>query len=146
MKRSLCLAAIFVSLYLYVGAAWSQSGTPRLKETIPLPGVEGRIDHLDFDAAGERLFVCALGNNSLEVVDLRQNKRVHSITGLGSPQGVVYLPGRNRIFVANDKGGVCKFYDGESYQPVGELSLGDDADNVRYDGKYILDAFFGVCQ
>jgi len=24
-----------------------------LKQTIPLPGVEGRIDHFDFDAAGE---------------------------------------------------------------------------------------------
>ena len=100
-----------------------------------MPGVEGRIDHMDFDAAGERLFVCALGNNSLEVIDRRQNKRVHSITGLGSPQGVVYLPGLDRIFVANDKGGVCKFYDGKSYQLVGELNLGDDADNVRYDAS-----------
>jgi len=33
----------------------------QLKQTIPLPGVEGRIDHFDFDAAGERLFVCAPG-------------------------------------------------------------------------------------
>ena len=41
-----------------------------LKQTIPLPGVEGRIDHFDFDSAGERLFVCALGNGTLEVIDL----------------------------------------------------------------------------
>src|SRR6266478_4537463 len=37
------------------------------------------------------------------------------------------------IFVANDKGGVCKTYDGKSFQAVGELDFKDDADNVRYD-------------
>jgi glutamine cyclotransferase len=88
---------------------------------------------MDFDAAGQRLFVCALGNNTLEIIDLRRNERVHSITGLGSPQGVAYIPEINRIFVANDRGGICNLYNGESYQPVGEIDLKDDADNVRYD-------------
>jgi DNA-binding beta-propeller fold protein YncE len=82
----------------------------KLKQTIPLPGVEGRIDHFAFDPAGERLFVCALGNNSVEVLDLRKGDRVHSITGLGAPQGVAYVPDVNRLFVANDKGGICKIY------------------------------------
>lgn len=97
--------------------------------------MEGRIDHMDVDATGQRLFVCALGNNTLEVIDLKKNQRAHSIIGLGSPQGVAYIPDLNRIFVANDKGGLCKFYDGKSYQPVGDLNLGDDADNVRYDAS-----------
>jgi DNA-binding beta-propeller fold protein YncE len=105
----------------------------RLKQTIQLAGVEGRIDHFDFDTARERLFVCALGNNSAEVLDLRKGERIHSITGLGSPQGIAYIPELNRIFVANDKGGICKIYDGKSFQPVGELSFKDDADNIRYD-------------
>jgi DNA-binding beta-propeller fold protein YncE len=104
-----------------------------LKQTIALPGVEGRIDHLAFDAAGERLFVCSLGNNTVEVLDLRKGDRVHSITGLGTPQGVSYLAELDRIFVANDKGGICKIYDGKSFQPVGEFDFKDDADNVRYD-------------
>jgi DNA-binding beta-propeller fold protein YncE len=104
-----------------------------LKQTIALPGVEGRIDHLAIDSAGERLFVCALGNNTVEVLDLRKGERRRSITGLGAPQGVTYLPELDRIFVANDKGGICKIYDGKSFQTVGELDLKDDADNVRYD-------------
>jgi DNA-binding beta-propeller fold protein YncE len=104
-----------------------------LKQTIALPGVEGRIDHLAIDAAGERLFVCALGNNTVEVLDLRKGERLRSITGLGAPQGVTYLPELDRIFVANDKEGICKIYDGKSFQTVGELDLKDDADNVRYD-------------
>ena len=112
----------------------AQAGTPlKLKTTVALQGVEGRIDHFAFDAAGERLFVCALGNNTVEVIDLRSSQRVHSITGLGAPQGVAYIPELNRLFVANDKGGICKIYDGKSFQVVGELDLKDDADNVRYD-------------
>ena len=105
----------------------------RLKQTIALPGVEGRIDHFAFDPAGERLFVCALENNSVEVVDLQRHERTHSITGLGSPQGIAYIPGLDRLFVANDKNGVCKIFDGKSFQQLKELSLKDDADNVRYD-------------
>ena len=105
----------------------------QLKQTIPLPGVEGRIDHFAFDAAAARLFVCALGNNTVEVLDLRKGERIHSITGLGAPQGVAYIPESDRIFVANDNGGVCKIYDGKSFQQIGELNFKDDADNVRYD-------------
>ena len=79
------------------------------------------------------LFVCALGNNTVEVLDLRKGERIHSITGLDAPQGVAYVPEFDRIFVANDKGGICKIYDGKSFQVVGELNFEDDADNVRYD-------------
>jgi DNA-binding beta-propeller fold protein YncE len=112
----------------------AQSAVPlKLKQTIPLSGVEGRIDHFGFDAAGERLFVCALGNNTVEVLDLHKGQRIHSITGLGAPQGIAYIHELDRIFVANDKGGICKIYDGKSFQPVGELNFKDDADNIRYD-------------
>jgi DNA-binding beta-propeller fold protein YncE len=104
-----------------------------LKQTIPLSGVEGRIDHFAFDSAGERLFVCALGNNTVEVVDMRKGERLRSITGLGAPQGVAYVPELDRVFVANDKDGVCRIYDGKSFQAVSELNFEDDADNVRYD-------------
>jgi YVTN family beta-propeller protein len=112
----------------------AESGPPlKLRTTIVLHGVEGRIDHFAFDPAGERLFVCALGNNTVEVIDLRSSQRIHSIAGLGSPQGIAYIPESDRLFVANDKGGMCNIYDGKSLQPVGQLSLKDDADNVRYD-------------
>ena len=105
----------------------------QLKRTIPLSGVVGRIDHFAFDPVGDRLFVCALGNNTVEVVDLGKGERSRSITGLGAPQGAAYLPELGRLFVANDKGGICKIYGGRSFEAVGELNLSNDADNVRYD-------------
>jgi len=39
--------------------------------TIDLPRVEGRIDHLALDRAAQRLYVAALGNNTVEVLDLK---------------------------------------------------------------------------
>ena len=91
----------------------AQDRTPlQLKQTIALAGVEGRIDHFALDSAGDRLFVCALGNNTVEVLDLRNGQRIHSITGLGAPQGIAYIPELDRLFVANDKGGICKIIPG----------------------------------
>ena len=43
-------------------------------QTIPLDGVEGRIDHFGLDAKRKRLFVSALGNDTVEVVDLAAGK------------------------------------------------------------------------
>lgn len=111
----------------------AQNPSLKLRQTIPLPRVEGRIDHFGLDRTGERLFVCALGNNSVEILDLLKGERVHSINGLGAPQGVGYVPTADRIFVANDQGGICKIYDGKSFTELAVVNLRDDADNVRYD-------------
>jgi DNA-binding beta-propeller fold protein YncE len=131
--NALLRSATVVAFGLCISFAHAEEKAFKLKQTITLPGVEGRIDHLALDSSGERLFVCALGNNTLEVLDLRKGERIHSITGLGAPQGIAYIPEFNRLFVANDKGGICKIYDGKSFQEVGQLDFKDDADNVRYD-------------
>ena len=131
--KHLALTIVLVIVAHHLVAAEPETAGLELKQTIPLPGVEGRIDHLDLDAAGERLFVCALGNNTAEVLDLRKSERIHSISGLGAPQGLAYIAELNRLFIANDKGGLCNFYDAKSWQLTGTVDFQDDADNVRYD-------------
>src|SRR5689334_20757187 len=84
----------------------AQSGNGlRMVQTIALPGVEGRIDHMAVDLKDERLFVAALGNNTVEVVDLRAGKRVRSIPGFHEPQGVGFAPEFNKLFIANARTG-----------------------------------------
>src|SRR4051812_43624998 len=91
-----------VLLMMFLSSLLSQSSPPlKLIQTIPLSGVEGRIDHLTVDLKGQRLFVAALGNNTLEVVDLAKGTRERSITGLDEPQGVAFSPDLNRVFVAS---------------------------------------------
>ncbi len=104
----------------------------RLVQTIALPGVVRRIDHMAVDLGGQRLFVAALGNGSLEVVDLRAGKRIRSIPGLTEPQGLGYFPEVHKIIVATGGGSVAA-YDDRTLNVVARLDGLPDADNVRYD-------------
>ncbi len=114
-------------------AATSSNPAPMvLTGTIPLPGVQGRIDHMSIDPHNGLLFVSALGNDSEEVVDLSAGIRVHTITGIPRPQGVIYAPEANKLFVASDEGKLY-IYDGASYALLATLDFGDDVDNLRYD-------------
>jgi YVTN family beta-propeller protein len=105
----------------------------KLVQTISLPGVEGRIDHFALDAKGKRLFVAALGNNTVEVVDLAAGKVIQRIKNLQAPQGIGFAPDFNVLAVANDKDGSVRLFDAASLQPNHVIDLKDDADNVRYD-------------
>lgn len=131
--RVTCVVGLGVATIPFLAIAETAVPEIQLTQTIPVPGIEGRIDHLDFDRVGERLFVCALGNNTVEVIDLKKGERVHSIAGLGAPQDVLYIPGLDRLVVANDQGGMVKIFDAKSFRLLGQVSFDDDADNVRYD-------------
>jgi len=56
------------------------------EKSISLPDIEGRIDHMAVDVPGSRLFVAALGNNTVEVIGLISGERVHTIQGLKEPR------------------------------------------------------------
>jgi YVTN family beta-propeller protein len=105
----------------------------RQTQSIPLPSVEGRIDHMAIDLQGGRLFVAALGNNTVEVIDLKTSKRTDEIQGLEEPQGVAYVPEDNKLLVSNGNGDSLDIYDGQSLKLLNQVVLGDDPDNVRYD-------------
>ena len=107
----------------------------KLVAAIPLPGVGGRIDHLAYDSGRHVLYIAALGNNTVEVADVRSNKVIHTIKGLAEPQGIQYIPGSDVIFVANGGNGVCNVFNAGSYGQAGSVKLAGDADNLRY-GAY----------
>jgi YVTN family beta-propeller protein len=125
---------LILALLFFAASAWGQATQPlRLEKTIELPEVQGRIDHMSVDVKGERLFVSALGNNTVEVIDTKAGKRVKTINGLQEPQGVLYVPATDRLYVANSKDGTVRLFDGRSYALLKTLDYGDDADNLRYD-------------
>ena len=122
--------------FLFAAKANSQGATPlQLVQTIQMPGVEGRIDHMAIDTKGQRLFVAALGNNSLEVLDLRAGKRIYRIQDFKEPQGVIYLPESKSLLVTNGGDGSCKVFDGSSFRLIKTVKFSEDADNVRYESR-----------
>jgi hypothetical protein len=123
-------------LLVVLGAIPARAEDPgplRLEKEIPLPGVEGRIDHISVDEARQRLFVAALGNGSVEIVDLRKGERTAEIKGLEEPQGLYYDSKTDRLFVATGGDGKLRVYEGKSLVLQETQEFGEDADNVRYD-------------
>jgi len=114
-----------------------------LERRIEMPAVRGRIDHVGVDLESRRLFVAALGSDSLEVVDLREGKRVSTITGLHEPQGVLYLGNLKRLLVANGAGGGVQAFNDAKAPLIGSQASRDDADNLRED-PFTGDVYVGA--
>jgi len=129
----LALGVLLLGCSAHADKAGEESALLRQVQVIPLDGVEGRIDHFALDPKTQRLFIAALGNNTVEVIDLAAGKAIHHIKGLAAPQGIAFAPYSNRLAIANDKDGSVRLYDGVSLQPLAAIDLKDDADNVRYD-------------
>src|SRR5215467_5979782 len=104
MNRSSHIWLAAIVLIGYTAIAPSQEGGKqplKLVQTISLPNVKGRLDHLDVDLKGRRLFLAALENGSFEVVDLRAGKWERSIPGFKKPQGAVFVPELDKLFLAS---------------------------------------------
>jgi WD40 repeat protein len=122
-------------LFIACGPATSAQDKPvplALKTAILLPGVTGRIDHLAMAGKDSLVFIAALGNNSVEVVDLGSGKRTASITGIEEPQGIVFIPEDRSVLVSSGGTGACNFYDVADRSLKRSIQLDGDADNIRY--------------
>ena len=111
-----CLNAIVMvlGLCLFLAMAQSQQAPQPLKlvQKIPLPAVKGRIDHISVDLQGKRLFLAALGNGTMEVIDLASAKPLHTITGFKDAQGALFVPQSNLIFISDGELNLVNVYDG----------------------------------
>src|SRR6266404_6753193 len=140
MKSLKCVTLFLLIMALLLPLVATPSGaqtteTPilNLEAKILLREVKGRIDHMALDPLRNRLFVAELENNSVGIVDLKERKLVHVITGLVEPQGVAYEPSSDTLYVANGGDGSVRLFRGTDYAEIGRIDLGDDADNVRID-------------
>ena len=136
-------AAIIAGLFCWLAAfptqGWAQTGPAKEYLSplgiVSLDGVEGRLDHLAADAARQRLFVAALENHSVEVVDLAKRVRADRITGILEPQGLAFIPEAGRLIVACRGDGLCRSFDAQTLEEGPWIDLGHNADNVRFDSE-----------
>jgi len=129
----MCEMSLLLGL-LSAGSSMGQEIGPLvLEQEIALPGVEGRIDHFSVDVPGQRLFIAALENGSVEILDTGQGERIAEIKGLKEPQGVYCESKTGRLYVATGGDGKLRIYDDKSLIVRETLEFGNDTDNVRYD-------------
>src|SRR6266852_6233270 len=99
--------------YAQTGSSQESAKQPlRLVQTISIPNVKGRLDHMDMDVKSKRLFVAGLENGTFEVVDLEAGKWVRSIPGFKKQQGALVVPEFNKVFLASGDDGMVRVFPG----------------------------------
>lgn len=137
MRKPLLLSAAATGALLLAAVTMNAQYKEALKlvQTIPLPNVKGRIDHMDVDVKGKRLFVAGLENDSVEVVDLQAGKCVKSIPGFQKPQGIAYVESVNKVFVASGGDGMLCVFRGDTLELLDSIKLDLGANRVAYDAR-----------
>ena len=105
----------------------------RLVQTISLPNVKGRLDHMDVDVEGKRLFVAGLENGTFEMVDLQAGKWARSIPGFRKPQGALIVPELNKLFLASGDDGMLRVFRGDTLELLDSIHLELGPNRVVYE-------------
>jgi hypothetical protein len=137
---AVCCLAMVAGLVMRASAQEKQA--LKLVQTIPLPEVRGRLDHMGVDLEKKRLFIAASGNNTLEVLDLTAGKVTKTITGFKDTQDALFLGGNfNKLYVSSLDGHV-RVFQGESFWLVQDFKIEPDANRLFYDPATNL-VYFG---
>ena len=132
MKRSVGVCVSMILLFALRAQSQGIDEPLKLVQTIPLPGLhDGDFDHFMLDLPGQRLFLTAEENAAVEVIDLRTNKVVHTITGLNTPHSMAYNPDSKKLFIVDEDR--VDIYDGTSFKPLGKIPMKAHADASIYD-------------
>jgi hypothetical protein len=101
MKQLLILCCLGLLAVPFIPAYGQDKPILRLVQTIPLSGVNGRLDYMAVDLEKKRLFVAAVTNGTLEVLDLGARKVINSIPGIKDAQDAFFLGGQfNKLYRA----------------------------------------------
>src|SRR6202049_3457994 len=134
MKRFLMIcAAMLTQISVTALAMPCEKERLHLAQTFPMPNVKGRIDHMDVDVKGKRLFVAGLENGSMEVVDLGAGEWSKSVPGFKKTQGVAYVPSLNKVFVASGDDAMLRVFRGDSLKLLDAVKLDLGPNRVVYD-------------
>jgi len=127
--------AVVLCLPVYTLAA-SREGEKqalRLIRTISIPNVKGRLDHMDVEVRGKRLFVAGLENGTFEVADLKTGQWMRSISGFKKPQGALYIAEFNKLFLASGDDGMVRVFRGDTLQLADSIQFEPGPNRIVYE-------------
>jgi DNA-binding beta-propeller fold protein YncE len=136
MNRISKIWLVAATFLIASGVTFSQEGGKqplRLVQTISLPNVKGRLDHMDVDVKGKRLFVAGLENGTFEIVDLQAGKWLRSLPGFEKPQGALFVPELNKLFLASGDDGMLRVFRGDTLQLLDSIHLEPGPNRVVYE-------------
>jgi len=125
----------FLALFLIAISPHAQADQPlRLIKTVFLPGYVGDFEHFAADLKGNRLFLIAEDHKTVEVLDIRTGRRIHTIAGFGQPHAIEYLAGPNSLVVTegDEESGAVDLVSGSTYKILDKIKLHPDVDGGVY--------------
>jgi hypothetical protein len=111
MSTARCRLFVF-GLALASAAPLAAGAAFTVEVKIPLGNIVGRIDHLAYDSARQRLYVAELGNDSVGIVDLKERRLLRTVAGFKEPQGIGYEASTDTVYVANGGDGSLRLFRG----------------------------------
>jgi DNA-binding beta-propeller fold protein YncE len=124
------LAICLMVLVIFAVKTNAQEKLPlKLVATTPMPGFTGDLDHFGLDLKGNRLFLAAEDQKTVEVFNLQTGERVHSIEGFGHPLTMAYLTESDRLIVTNGDTDDVALVDCREYKIINTLKLGKGVDH-----------------
>jgi DNA-binding beta-propeller fold protein YncE len=128
------IAVVLSTLACGLISATQKTSALKLVHKISLPALhDGDFDHFGKDLKGNRLFLTAEANGTVEVFDARSNKLIHTIKGLKSPHAILYRDDVDKLFVVDGDASEIKVYNATTYDLLGHIALSIDADSMAYD-------------
>ncbi len=121
----------FLALFLIAISPHAQADQPlRLIKTVFLPGYVGDFEHFAADLKGNRLFLIAEDHKTVEVLDIRTGRRIHTIAGFGQPHAIEYLAGPNSLVVTegDEESGAVDLVSASNYKILDKIMLPTNVD------------------
>ncbi len=132
---NLCLRYLLALCFCSGSFALAQQPPLVLVQTIEMPEVPAGpySDHMAVDVPGQRLFTTPQANKAVDVLNLKDGKVLHTITGFGNPHAILYRADKNRLFVTDGGVGSLRIFDATTYGELKSIKLELDADGIGYD-------------
>ncbi len=100
---------------------------------IPLPGAPTRFDYQWVDTVNRRLFIAHLGDSSLVVFDLDDQKVIHEVARLPSVHGVVAAPALHLVFATATAEKTLALIDDQTFQVKSRVPAGEYPNGLAFD-------------
>ena len=136
MRKYFLFSALFFSVVLsmnFKNCRSQTTSTPiELVNSISLTNISGRLGHMAYNNKQQVVYLAALSNNTMEIIDLQNKKTIRSIKSLRQPIDVEYIPNVDIVFVACLGDGLCRAFNANNFKEEISLRFDNNVSIVRF--------------
>lgn len=126
------IAGVIHFTFLSICIAQQDTTYLKLVNIIVLQNISGRLGHMAYNEKQGVVYLAALSNNTMEVVDLQNKKTIRSVKSLRQPIDVEYISNIDLVFVACLGDGLCRAFNTNTFKEETSFRFDNNVSLVRY--------------